>query len=57
MLEKLPGFHNSDYRCLEIHFPVLLYGVVSCLNLLRSLLLDCARYSELCPLVAVLEIE
>ena len=57
MLEKFPGLHNSDYGRLEIHFPVLLHGVVSGLNLLRGLLLNRPGDPELCPLVGVLQIK
>ena len=57
MLQKFPGLHNSDYRGLQIHFPVLLHRVVSGLDLLRSLLLHGARNPELGPLVGVFEIE
>ena len=57
MLEKFPGLHNSDYGRLEIHFPVLLHGVVSGLNLLRGLLLNRPGDPELCPLVGVPQVE
>ena len=57
VLEKFPGLHNSDYRRLQIHFPVLLHRVVSGLNLLGSLLLNGPGNPELGPLVGVLEIE
>ena len=57
MLQKFPGLHNSDYRRLQIHFPVLLHRVVSGLNLLGSLLLHGPGNPELGPLVGVLQIE
>ena len=57
VLQKFPRLHNSDYRRLEVHFPVLLHGMMSGLNLLRGFLLNGPGNPELCPLVGVLQIK
>jgi hypothetical protein len=54
VFEHLPALHDPDDGGLQVHFPILLDGMVSLFDLLRCFSLNASSNPELCPLVRVL---
>ena len=57
MFEDFSALHDSDDGRLEVHFPVLIDGMVGLFHLLGCLTLYRAGNAELGALVAVLQIQ